>query len=73
MEKSDELFTLNELGVQSIETTHEVTATNVGSGNVARAVGTFTYADGNSENIPAEAASLYFVTNTFYRDLQEAA
>ncbi len=68
--QSNELFTLNQLGVESISTDGVQANTNVGHGNVAIAEGTFTYSNGSTGQTGA-AASLNLATNNFYREFQD--
>ncbi len=68
--QANELFTLNQLGIESIGTTGTAANTNVGNGNTAIAEGTFTFTNGSSGQT-GTAASLNLATNNFYREFPD--
>ncbi len=66
--QANELKTLGETGVAAINLDSEASTMDVGSGNVANAVGTFEWSDNTVGSVLSSAASLDLASNPFYRE-----
>jgi len=68
--QSNELFTLNQLNIQSIGTASDNVFENIGNNNQTIAKGTFTFKDGHTSTAAA-AASLNLSVNNFHREFTD--